>query len=231
MLQSARELYGYNIRARDGEFGKVHDVYFDDQAWIVRYVVAETGDWLLGQKVLLTSDLIGNPAEHVLPVKLNRREIEQSPSAYSDKPVSLQRRREPHEYYLWTPYWDMAGAGAGALSISPLLIEVEERKRAAEERKYDPHLRSSREVIGYHIQTAEGAIGHVEDFVLDVATWAIPNIVIDTRNWLPGKKVLIAPRRIAKISWAKRKVHIALPREVIKNRAGFDLRAYTTARR
>jgi hypothetical protein len=30
----------------------------------------------------------------------------------------------------------------------------------------DPHLRSSREVIGYHIQAVDDEIGHVEDFIV-----------------------------------------------------------------
>lgn len=209
----------------DGEFGKVHDVYFDDQAWAVRYLVVETGDWLLGRKVLLTTDLIGSPTQEgrVLPVMLTMREVERSPGVNSDKPVSLQMRRDPYEYYMWTPYWNVPGAGASALIISPLLVEAEERERMAEEQNYDPHLRSTREVIGYHIQAADGEIGHVEDFLVDDATWVIPHIVIDTRNWLPGKKVLIAPQQIEKISWAKRKVHVDLSREAIKNSPRFDL--------
>ena len=63
MLRSAKDLYGYVIRATDGEFGKVHDVYFDDRAWTVHYLVVETGDWLLGRKVLLTTDLIGSQTQ------------------------------------------------------------------------------------------------------------------------------------------------------------------------
>ena len=145
MLRSAKGLYGYHIRATDGEFGKVHDVYFDDQTWTVRYLVVETGDWLLGRELLLTTDLIGGPAqaERVLLVMLSLREIGRSPDVNSDKPVSLQMRRDPCEYYMWTPYWSVPVAGTGALVISPLLVEAEEGERASEERKYDQHLRST----------------------------------------------------------------------------------------
>ena len=232
MLRSATDLYGYVIRATDGEFGKVHDAYFDDRAWTVRYLVVETGDWLLGRKVLLTTDLIGSPAQEgrVLPVMLSMREIERSPGVNSDKPVSLQMRRDPYEYYMWTPYCNVPGGGAGALVISPLLVESEEQERVVEERKYDPHLRSSREVIGYHIQATDGEIGHVKDFLVDDATWTISYLVVDTRNWLPGKKVLIAPQQIKEISWAKRKVHVELSREAIKNSTGFDRQTHEVVR-
>jgi len=232
MLRSTKDLFGYAVRAIDGEFGKVHDVYFDDQAWIVRYLVIQTGDWLMRRNVLLTTDLIGSPApaERVLPVMLNMREIERSPGVNSDKPVSLQMRRDPYEYYMWTPYWNVPGGGAGALVISPLLVESEEQERVVEERKYDPHLRSSREVIGYHIQATDGEIGHVKDFLVDDATWTISYLVVDTRNWLPGKKVLIAPQQIKEISWAKRKVHVELSREAIKNSTGFDRQTHEVVR-
>jgi len=53
---------------------------------------------------------------------------------------------------------------------------------------WDPHLRSTDEVSGYHIQAADGEIGHVEDFVIDDETWAIRYMVVATRNWWPGKK-------------------------------------------
>ena len=57
----------------------------------------------------------------------------------------------------------------------------------------DPHLRSSRAVTGYHIQATDGDLGHVEDFIVDDHSWTIRYMVLDTTNWWPGKKVLVAP--------------------------------------
>ena len=54
MLQSARDLRGYTIRASDGDIGEIYDVYFDDESWSVRYVVVETGNWLFNRRVLLS---------------------------------------------------------------------------------------------------------------------------------------------------------------------------------
>ena len=56
----------------------------------------------------------------------------------------------------------------------------------------DPHLHSSRDVIGYYIQARDGQIGHVEDFIVDTEAWAIRYMAVDTVNWWPGKKVLVA---------------------------------------
>jgi hypothetical protein len=46
--------------------------------------------------------------------------------------------------------------------------------------------------------------------------------VIDTRNWLPGRKVLVAPAWAEQVSWVERKVHVELGRETIKNSPEFD---------
>ena len=77
-------------------------------------------------------------------------------------------------------------------------------------------MRSTDEVTGYHIQGTDGEIGHVEDFIIDDVTWAIRYLVVATRNWWPGKKVLISPQWIESVSWDESKVFLNLSREAIK---------------
>lgn len=91
-----------------------------------------------------------------------------------------------------------------------------------EEDRPDPHLRSTREVTGYHIQARDGQIGHVEDFTVDDETWIIRYLVLNTRNWLPGKKVLVAPRWVDRVSWLGSKVFVDLPRVSIKDNPEYD---------
>jgi hypothetical protein len=80
-------------------------------------------------------------------------------------------------------------------------------------------------VISYYIGARDGDIGHVEDFVVDDEGWYIRYLVIDTRNWLPGKKVLIDPRWIEGVSWAESKVFVDLLQEVIRNSPEYDSNA------
>ena len=54
MLRSLKELYGNKLGASDGEIGRIKDVYFDDQNWAIRYLVADTGTWLTDRKVLIS---------------------------------------------------------------------------------------------------------------------------------------------------------------------------------
>ena len=71
-------------------------------------------------------------------------------------------------------------------------------------------------MTGYHIQATDGELGHIEDFIIDEQTWAIRYLIVDTRNWWPGKKILLAPQWIDRVSWNESKVFVNLPRETIK---------------
>ena len=62
MLRQAKDLNDYKLGARDGEIGNVKEFYFDDQSWAVRYLVADTGGWLSGRRVLISPYALDPPA-------------------------------------------------------------------------------------------------------------------------------------------------------------------------
>ena len=97
-------------------------------------------------------------------------------------------------------------------------VAREIRQRLAAEREAaDPHLRSIREVIGYSIAARDGTIGHVDDFIVDACQWKIQWLEIDTRNWLPGRHVMVAPRHVQRVDWAQHAVHVSLSREAVRS--------------
>src|ERR1700687_3992661 len=112
MLRSMNDLEGYAMRATDGPVGHVKDFYFDDQAWVVRYIVVETGSWLLSRKVLISPIAIGQPdrTEKVLPVSITREQVKNSPDIDTDKPISRQHEMQYFGYYGYYPYY-WGGAG------------------------------------------------------------------------------------------------------------------------
>jgi uncharacterized protein YrrD len=61
MKRSVNSLTGFTIGATDGEIGKVKEFYFDDQTWTIEYLIAETGNWLLGRKVLISPHSLSVP--------------------------------------------------------------------------------------------------------------------------------------------------------------------------
>lgn len=98
-----------------------------------------------------------------------------------------------------------------ALPVS-LQFDMPERRATS-----DPHLRSSEVVIGYHVQALDGPAGRVTDLVVDDTTWSIESLVVDTGNWFPGPRVLVAPETVRRIDWPWRKVHIGLTREEVRS--------------
>jgi len=123
-------------------------------------------------------------------------------------------------YYGWPAYWLPGTFAAGIMSPLPVPRAVPEGAPPVE--GPGSNLRSTIEVAGYFIAAQDGELGHVEDFLFDDATWDLRYIVVDTRNWLPGKKVLVTPQWIEKITWAERQVHVDLEREKMRHSPPFD---------
>jgi len=216
MLNKAKTLNNYTLSSLDGEIGNVKEFYFDDHYWTVRYLIADTGNWLTGRQVLISPHALVavNKEEQYISINLTKKQLEDSPSLDEDKPVSRQFEEAYYGYYEWPTYW----GGPYMWGFYPNIeFDPKERKESKQgEKTWDPHLRSTYEVSGYAIQAADGEIGHVEDFIIDDETWAIRYLIVDTRNWWPGKKVLVSPQWIESVSWNETKVFVNLLRETIK---------------
>lgn len=234
MLDKVKKLTGYKLHSLDGEIGEVREFYFDDNHWAIRYLVADAGNWLTGRQVLISpyALLAVNEEKRYISLDLTKKQIEDSPSLDSDKPVSRQFEEAYYEHYGWPMYW----TGSYTWGFYPHLVRDPEKRRTSNEggKAWDPHLRSTQAVLGYHLQAADGEIGHVEDLIIDDQTWAIRYLVVDTRNWWPGKKVLISPKWIERVSWSDSKVFVNVTRETIKQSPGYSeeslpTREYETA--
>jgi uncharacterized protein YrrD len=224
MQENINRMIGYDIRTADGDLGKVDEFYFDDQTWTIRYVVAETGNWLSGRKVLISIAAFGKPdfESDTFSVNLTRAQVRSSPDIDTQRPIYRQQEVELHEHYRWP--W--RGGYGGTFGTTPLPLSADEvlaeQEYTESGRRDDPHLRSTRQVTGYHIHATDGQIGHVEDFMIDDEDWAIRFLVADTHNWLPGKKVILSPKWIKRVQWADSSVHFDLTRDFVKNSLEYD---------
>ncbi len=221
MLHKANTLAGYTLHSLDGEIGKVKEFYFDDQHWTIRYLIVDTGDWLMSRKVLLSPYALSaiTEAEKYITVDLTKKQIEASPSLDSDKPVSQQFEEEYFDYYGWPMYWTGPYMWGNYPYITRDIVSWKEFSPTTDNTEtnnaWDPHLRSTHDVSGHHIQANDGEIGNVSDFIIDDKSWAIRYFIVDTGNWWPGKKVLVSPKWIERISWPDAKVFVALSRKGI----------------
>lgn len=241
MLRNTKELQGYAIQATDGPIGHVKDFYFDDQAWVIRYLVVDTGTWLSSREVLVSPMALGRPtwSDKVLPASMTREQVKNSPDIDTNKPVSRQHEIEQLNYYSYPYYWGGSGLWGG--EIGPNMImpgyegarsarqpvmsaaeRAQEQARALAREDDDPHLRSCAAVMGYHIHATDGDIGHVQSLLIDEDTWAIRYLVVDTSNWWVGHKVLIVPQWVHDISWANAKVSINLSRQSVQDAPVYD---------
>ena len=236
MLRHKSEIEGYAIHTSDGLIGTVSDFLFDDATWLVRWLVIDTGNWLPGRKVLLPPSALAdvNHMGRQFSVRLTKQQIKDCPEVESDRPVSRQMETSIYGYYGWSPYWGngsylgLAGYGAGYMGGSAATIpslELMQREKEiddARRSKEDPDLRSANEVTGYHIHARDGEIGHVEDVLVEDDDWSIHYLVVDTKNWWPGKKVLISPMSVRKIDWAAGQVSLGADRQQVKDSPAYD---------
>lgn len=234
MLRSLKALDGFKIAATDGELGHVRDIYFDDEKWTVRYFEVDTGGWLSGRMVLLSPAAVAGIDwdEDLLRVNLTRQQVQDSPGLDSALPVSRQHEMALSRYYGTPHYWQgpfLWGYTGFPSMVDPIPWDpatdqlagtpVDEQKAEG-----DPHLRTKDEVLGYQIEAGDGGIGHLEDLLFNVDDWRIGLVVVATRDWLPGRHVLVSPSAIANVSWEEKTVRVHATRAQIENSPEYDTR-------
>lgn len=228
MLWNVSNLHGYVGHASDGSIGAIDDFLFDDANWRVRWLVLDTGSWLPGRRVVLPPAAIKmlDATRRSVELTVSKQQVEDSPGLDKEAPVSRQFEDLLFSHYGWQPYWAGYGvpAAGGPAFVPPAGVGVPPPAEPPPElpEDGDPHLRSAGEVTGYYIHARDGEIGHVEDFLVDSHDWTIRYVVVDTKNWWPGKKVLVKPDAFHDIEWTDRTIQVELSREKIKGAPEYD---------
>lgn len=242
MLRRLHGMIGYRISAVDDTIGSVNDFYFDDQNWTVRYMVIDTGSWLFGRRLLVATSAIDSiefMAETV-NVNLTKAQVEQSPDLDLERPFTREQEIELHNYYGWAGYWTAMPLAGGPTLMPPMPLplekvdgeaataETDETATPAQPTKAEEltaNLRSLNEVRGYAIAATDGEIGHAADFFAGENDWEIRYMEIDTRNWLPGKHVLVGVDWVVAVDWAERSIKVKVNRQQVKDSPEYDPRA------
>lgn len=213
MLQNIKSLQDQKLSAQDGEIGHVADFYFDDKTWAIRYLVANTGSWLTGRLVLISPHSLGRPNDDAksLLVSLSRKQIENSPSIETDKPVSRQYEIDYYRYYGWPVYWYGGGLWGAGNHPAMLPFTPAERESAQPSRDNDDlHLRSIKAVTGYALHATDGEIGSISGFMVDDKTWVVGELIAETGHWFSGKEIRLPTASITRISYEDSKVQVNL---------------------
>ena len=228
MMVSYKQIKHFSIHATDSDIGGVRDVLFDDDSFVVRYLVADTNTWLpLSRKVVLSPISIASidHQETTLNVSMSSQMLKDSPSIDEHKPVSREFEETLFRYFGYGYYW--IGPGAWGDFAHPTHLadpEVTAAERQDLESVAENHLRACGEVNGYEVATTEDNFGHICDFVFDTDAWAIQLLVVDTHNWLPGgKKLALLPSDIVTIDWSSHNVSVKLSKEQLMERPEVDM--------
>jgi len=226
MKRNINSLIGYSLQAADGKIGEIEDFYFDDETWTIRYLIVKTGSWLSGRKMLISTVALKDTRElsELIAVNLTKEQIQNSPDIDTDKPVSRQQEAMLNQHHFWQNYWG-SGSYGGEMGIANALpVRIKDIDRDPAE---DVHLRSIVQVGGYTIHASDGEIGHVNDFIVDDQTWQLSDLVVDTHDWIGGKKVLVAVSHVHSISFLNRLVYVHIPITVIEDSRLFEEAEYT----
>lgn len=231
MLKNLKDMKGFKILANDTvneTIGTVKDIYFDDERWAVRYLVIDTRSWLFEDLVLISPySVSGVDWENgIIWVNLPKYKIENAPKAKLNKPVTRKFESAFNNYFKLPHYWsnglglDIEGIwGSG---FTPQVPEENAQRFIPNfdyETKNDQHLHSMREISTFRLRAVDDeSFGAFEDFIMEVDTWALRYLVIDTHKFLPGgKKILLSPEWVERFDWDSKKIVTDYLRHSIEN--------------
>jgi hypothetical protein len=206
MRLMSKAVTGCSVVNAKGPVGTVKDLLFDDQSWVVQYIVVEANAQFGQQKVLLLPSVVEKAdwRNRRLQVRLDREQVIKAPKFDEAMPVS---RRKLLEAKQWA-----ARSSVEAKTTSP----VDQSANATSE----THLRSLREVRRYFVEATDGAAGRIADVILDdqagrPSRWRLLNLIIDTGSWLVGRKRCVSPRWATTVCWEDQTVSLHLTRQQI----------------
>lgn len=221
MIISSKQLTHYSIQATDDAIGGVRDILFDDQTFVVRYLVADTNTWLpLSRKVVISPISVSkiNIDDELVHISMSVNTLKNSPSIDEHKPVSREYEESLFKYFGYGYYW--VGPGAwGEFAHPNELVDAQQTIETKDSVSMENHLRACNEINGYEIATTNGNLGHISSFIVDTKSWKIILLIVDTNNWLPGgKRLALLPCDIKQIDWAAHCVDVDLSHDELEAR-------------
>lgn len=226
--RSLGEMEGYSLHATDGFIGKIKDFGFDDDTWKVKYAVVELGSWLSSREVMIPRDVLekASPSFKMLPIKITREEVENSPDRDSDMSVDRQREVEQFKYYGASTYfsWAEGFMGTHSLDMAPPPVWGTEKNKDGKE--FDRHLRTVHHLRGRAVKASDGQIGHVRDFIIDDEEWEVKSLVIDIGHIWETKAVLIPREWVKSIGTEDDEIELTVTKEHVKKEPLFNLHVF-----
>ena len=187
MPHDLKALIGSSVAASDGEIGIVRNFLFDDQSWMVRYLVVDVGSWLKRRDVVLPSTVLENPdwANKTCCAHLTKDQVRNSPDVDTEKPVSRQQEIAMHDYF-----GPLASWVDSEFAMPPMPTGMKYPVHTSEVL----HLRSTSHMLGYQVWATDGEFGILEGFVTNDTSWHLDYLDVKSGDWLQNRSVLVPTR-------------------------------------
>ena len=212
-LMRGKRLRHVKVEAVDGRIGGIHDVYFDDQSWLVRYLVVDTARWLFGRTVLIAPEAVirVDDAAGAIHLNLTRDRIRDSPSWDINPPVSRQHETALKGYYGWGGAMIPPGPvlGAPLIAGTPYLpVTPDQPTHLVEDasKDFDEHLRSLKEVTGYSIRADDETIGRVDDLLFHRSDLRVEAMLVKDSD--RHQRLILPVALVANIDWPAAKIKV-----------------------
>ncbi|QKY68475.1 PRC-barrel domain-containing protein [Lentibacillus sp. CBA3610] len=210
MLFFASDLNEYNIDASDGQMGKIQDLYFDDDKWVVRYAVLDVRKWLPSRRILLSLGSFQSidSQNQRINVEHDKETVRNSPSIPADAPFSKDLEIALTGYYGWSRYW-LGGMLWGTEDIPGTNTDeqLSDEDRFMQESEH--YLRSEVETRAFRVHANDGKAGAVADFLIDDVYWKIRYVAVQKGDFAADDKLLlIEPGEIQSVDWMDGHIYI-----------------------
>jgi len=222
MLTILTELKSYDVRGADADIGRLDDIVFPDNEWVVRYVVVDMED--LAREALLLAAYLGrlDRRTHTLSADVSLEAVANTPPLDRSQPLTRHEEQELHDLYGWPVYWWETEEEIVPMN-EPLEEEEatdrperEEGERLIQEELEGPELLFAADLIGVYGIEAEGdEVGRLRDLVIDDETWTIPYVVIDRTS--RADQTLLSTDYVEVIDLEARRLHVSIPLDALAN--------------
>jgi hypothetical protein len=217
-LQSAKQFHGFTMQTLDGNAGTVKETLFDEAAWVIRYLVVETGGWLDHHEILIAPMSVTQIdwGKKTVYVNLTTDQIKESPGIGVTRPMLRADEAEFLDHYGYTHYWNGLSS---ALAPTPQASADDAARREAIEHdlaQVASDLHSSVEIIGCAVRTSDDTDGQVDDLQFDDTSWDIAFLVVDPHDWSADSSVLVSPTRVEQVDWEETQVTLAMARNELE---------------
>jgi hypothetical protein len=218
MLMRAKEILGTTVRSADGEIGKIKDVLFDSEEWVVRYIVVDTWDWLPDRKLIIPPAVLKTPESKLrrFDVPMDKREISKGAILHDGEVLSRQVEASLLEHFKLAPYWAVRVPGGGAMIADHVASDD------GEEGSAQTVLKSFRDATGFEVSAGDGPIGRMVDFLVDEQSWNVAEVEVNTEDWLRGGSAVLKSRWFTGVDTRLRKMTLNKTIEEVENDPGYN---------